>query len=520
MKKLTLLTLTLLLTALVQLTAPPVQAAFSIPDANLAAAIRETLGLPPGASLTEQTMLDLTQLHAPNRGISDLTGLEHAINLKKVDLGAEYISGEYVNSNAISDVSGLARLTNLEWLSLRSTGVSDVSGLARLTNLETLSLYHTDVSDISALAHLTNLTTLNLWNTDVSDISGLAHLTNLTTLNLYAPGISDVSGLAHLTNLERLDLYAPGVSDVSGLAYLTNLTTLSLEVPGVSDVSALAHLTNLVWLHLSTPDVSVVSALASLTNLEMLFLWGPDVSDISGLARLTDLVWLYLQAPDVSDVSALVNLTNLEGLFLGGTGVSDVSGLAHLTNLTTLDLYDTGVSDVSGLAHLTNLEWLGLRGTLVSDVSPLLELSLPGTTASRIGLSIKGCPLSYASIHTHIPALQARGIEVAFDNVAYPALLKNSGDRQEGAVATALPNPFVVEAMDEHGKPIVGIPVQFDILEGGGTLSAKTVKTGAHGKARVTLTLGSSQGVNKVRASSEGIQSWVLFTAVATEEAP
>ena len=214
--------------------------------------------------------------------------------------------------------------------------------------------------------------------------------------------------------------------------------------------------------------------------------------------NLTNLETLYLQAPDVSDVSALVNLTNLETLYLGRTGVSDVSALAHLTNL----------------------ERLSLGGTLVSDVSPLLELSLPGTAAHMIWLSIKGCPLSYASIHTHIPALQARGIEVAFDNVAYPALLKNSGDRQEGAVTTALPNPFVVEAMDEHGKPIVGIPVQFDILEGGGTLSAKIVKTGTHGKARVTLTLGSSQGVNKVKASSEGIQSWVLFTAVATEEAP
>ena len=454
MKKLTLLTLTLLLTALMQLTALPVQAAFSIPDANLAAAIRETLGLPPGAPLTEQTMLDLTQLHAPNRGISDLTGLEHAINLKEVDLGAEDISGEYVNSNAISDVSVLARLTNLEGLGLSSTGVSDVSVLARLTNLETLSLYHTDVSDISALAHLTNLE----W------------------LTLYAPGVSDISALAHLTNLEELYLSSTGVSDVSALAHLTNLEELSLYAPGVSDVSALAHLTNLEELYLRTADVSVVSALARLTNLETLFLWPPGVSVVSGLARLTNLEWLNL----------------------GGTGVSDVSALAHLTNL----------------------EWLGLRGTLVSDVSPLLELSLPGTTASKIGLSIKDCPLSYASIHTHIPALQVRGIEVAFDNVAHPALLKNSGDRQEGAVATALPNPFVVEAMDEHGKPIVGIPVQFDILEGGGTLSAKTVKTGAHGKARVTLTLGSSQGVNKVKASSEGIQSWVLFTAVATEEAP
>ena len=138
------------------------------------------------------------------------------------------------------------------------------------------------------------------------------------------------------------------------------------------------------------------------------------------------------------------------------------------------------------------MERLYLNSTAVSDVSPLLGLSLPGW--GSIGLHLNGSPLSYASIHTHIPALQAKGIEVEFDNVTHPALLKSSGDRQEGAGATALPNPFVLEAMDEHGKPIVGRTVQFDILEGGGSLSAKTVATDARGKARVTLTLGTLKG--------------------------
>ena len=188
--------------------------------------------------------------------------------------------------------------------------------------------------------------------------------------------------------------------------------------------------------------------------------------------------------------------------------------------MTRLSLDRTAVSDVSPLANLTQLTRLSLDRTAVSDVSPLLGLNLTGTSWDSIGLRLTGSPLSYASIHTHIPALQAKGIEVKFDNVAHPALLKTSGDSQEGAGATALPNPFVVEVMDEHGKTIVGRTVQFDIHGGGGTLSAKTVETDARGKARVTLTLGSSQGVNKVKATSAGIRSYVLFTAVGTEEAP
>ena len=632
MKKLMVLTLILVLTALAQLTAPPVQAEVSIPDANLAAAISEALALPAGAAITAEAMLNLTELEARGRGITDLTGLEHAVNLIGLDLGdGGWVNHEWrenpisnvsplasltnlesldLGSTAVSDVSALAGLTNLEKLDLRSTAVSDVSALAGLTNLEWLDLAGTDVSDVSALAGLTNLKTLDLAVTfDVSDVSALANLTNLEALDLFATAVSDVSALAGLTNLKTLDLSSTdvsdvsalasltkleiltisrtAVSDVSALAHLTKLKTLDLSQTGVSDVSALAHLTkleslnlelNLVFdvsalasltklkkLNLENTKMSDVSALANLTNLEELYLFfaysvsdvsalanltnlkkldlsATDVSDVSALASLTKLVELDLSITAVSDVSALANLTNLERLDLGGTGVSDVSALASLTKLEWLQLagtdvsdvsalasltkleelylFNTAVSDISALAHLTNLERLDLKNTNVSDVSPLLGLSLPGTRWNSIRLRLENCPLGYASIHTHIPALQAKGIEVAFDNVAHPALLKVSGDRQEGEPGAMLKTAFIVEAMDEQGEPIVGRTVQFDILGGGGSLSAETVETDAQGKARVTLTLGNSQGVNKVKASSEGIQSWVLFTAVGREEVP
>ena len=314
--------------------------------------------------------------------------------------------------------------------------------------------------------------------------------------------------------MRDLDLGITAVSDISPLASLTNLRDLDLGSTDVSDVSPLASLTNLEWLSLSGIDASDVSALAHLTNLEWLSLFASAVSDVSALAHLTNLEWLSLDRTAVSDISALENLTNLTGLWLPGTDVSDISPLASLTNLTGLILWATDVSDVSALASLTNLTGLGLSNTDVSDVSALASL----TNLTRLDLG--GCPLSYASIHTHIPTLQAKGIEVEFDNVAHSALLKVSGDGQEGAVGTALPNPFVVTVTDAEGNYIDGQTVQFEILGGGGSLSAETVETDAQGKAGVTLTLGGSQGVNKVKASSEGIRSWVLFTAVGTEDAP
>ena len=407
MKRLTLLTLILVLTALVQLTAPPVQAEVSIPDAELAAVIRETLGLPAGEAITVDAMRNLpVELYAAGRGIADLTGLEHAVNLRGLNLGVSYPDGKWRN-NPISNVLPLASLTNLRMLSLDNTAVSDISPLASLTNLTRLYLGGTAVSDISPLASLTNLWKLYLSGTAVSDISPLASLTNLEWLGLSGTAV-DVSSLASLTNLTRLYLGGTAVSDISPLANLANLTGLSLWGTAV-DVSSLASLTNLEWLDLNGTYVSDISLLASLTNLEWLNLKGTAVSDISLLASLTNLEWLNLWGTAVSDISPLASLTNLEGLWLSRTAVSDISPLASLTNLEGLGLSRTAVSDISPLASLTNLEWLSLEYTAVSDVSPLANLT------NLEWLDLKGCPLNAAAHQTHIPAIQANGTSVEFD---------------------------------------------------------------------------------------------------------
>jgi Leucine-rich repeat (LRR) protein len=169
-----------------------------IPDANLAAAIRETLGLSVDAPLTAEVLRDLKKLEAPGRQIADLTGLEYATNL------AETLFNNYNSEtpNQISDVSPLSTLTNLTHLHLSRNQLSDVSALATLTNLTVLNLYRNQLSDVSALATLTNLTVLNLGGNQLSDVSALATLTNLTRLNLYRNQLSDVSALATLTNLQ------------------------------------------------------------------------------------------------------------------------------------------------------------------------------------------------------------------------------------------------------------------------------------------------------------------------------
>lgn len=60
----------------------PLDETISIPDPNLAKTIREYLGLASKDPITQQDMLGLLQLSVRNLPIRELTGLEHAINLR------------------------------------------------------------------------------------------------------------------------------------------------------------------------------------------------------------------------------------------------------------------------------------------------------------------------------------------------------------------------------------------------------------------------------------------------------
>ena len=200
------------------------QKTVTISDANLRAVIADSLNKASDAAITAADMATLTVLRAPNSAISDLTGLEHATNLRILNLGDVSENDRFVNSNQIEDISVLSGLTDLRTLNLTRTMVSDISVLSDLTKLRTLNLsINREISDISPLSGLTNLRTLNLFTNKISDISPLSGLTNLRTLNLSRNKISDISPLSGLTELKILTLRDCSISDISPLVANTGL---------------------------------------------------------------------------------------------------------------------------------------------------------------------------------------------------------------------------------------------------------------------------------------------------------
>src|SRR5262249_10972081 len=61
------------------------------------------------------------------------------------------------------------------------------------------------------------------------------------------------------------------------------------------------------------------------------------------------------------------------------------------------------------------------------------------------------------------------------------------------------PAPLVVVVMDAGQNPLAGVPVTFEVLQGGGNLSGaatQVVPTDGKGRAAVTLTLGPAPGLD------------------------
>ena len=387
-------------------------AVVAIPDTKLRAAIEAALGKASGAAITEAEIKTLTRLDAPNAGISDLTGLEFAINLTRLNLGVVFVEGQGINSNEISNLSPLSGLTNLKELDLSANNITDriILPLSNLTNLISLDLSSNNITDISPLVGLTNLKELNLFRNNISDIAVLSGLTNLTRLNLGDNNISDIAVLTNLTNLIFLNLQTNNITDISPLSGMTNLTVLWLNNINITDISVLADLTNLTRLSLTGINISDIAPLSGMTNLTQLILTGNNISDIAPLSGMTNLTRLWLEGlkNDITDISPLAGLTKLTNLLLQNNNITDISALAGMINLTWLSLRDNNITDISPLSGMTNLKELYLSTNNISDISPL-----SGMTLTR--LEIRGNPLNFSSTNDHIPLLESRGATVQYD---------------------------------------------------------------------------------------------------------
>jgi hypothetical protein len=293
---------------------------------------------------------------------------------------------------------------------------------------------------------------------------------------------------------------------LSLLCTLILLFVLASWVNAVEVVIPDANLEAVLRAKTEIPDTGPIMS-EDLSMIQTLVGINKEIVDLTGLEYCVNLGELDLSINNISDIGPLAGLASLTKLYLTDNNISDISPLAGLTSLSWLHLIDNNISDVSPLGGLNELMLLALNSNSVSDISPLSGLT------SLEYLYILYNPLSYKAITEDIPILVDRGVNVFFTNRIPETLQKSSGDGQTGATNAALPDPLVVQVLDDKGAPFAAVPVTFAVTAGGGSLIPVDSATDADGLTRATLVLGVAPGLNTVEVTAAEITASVTFEA-------
>ena len=450
-----------------------VERGVNIPDANLRAAIEGALEKSSGAIITPSEMATMTRLYLIQKGISDLTGLEHATSLTALDLAG----------NRISDISSLQRLTSLTVLHLSDNRISDISALSGLTSLTSLSFSQNSVSDISALQGLNSLISLRLIYTNVSDISPLKGLSSLRELSLSNTNVSDISPLQGLS-LFSLGLSYTGVSDISSLQGLTSLRELSLSNTNVSDISSLSGLTSLTELYLSGNFLTYPSLATHIPAFESRSVYvSYDARTLTSLVKISGDDQTGTAGSRLSD-PFIVEVRDQNDVAFAGVPVafSVTAGGGSLS--TTTDATD---SDGRASTRLT----LGAVGA--NTVKAIIDVTDIDKSVTFTATATGGTTVEEAAISSTVPdALTAANLDGAKVNITLTGTTYNETlDADHFALHTA-----------PQGASISGTPVRISATVAQLTLAYTGLGFDANQSLRVTVKAAAHSGTGDLTTES------------------
>jgi internalin A len=232
------------------------------------------------APLAADDVKPLSTIVARNKGIKDLRGLEHCVNLAELDLAG----------NEIEDITPLRSLSQLQLVDLSRNKIKDISPVASLSNLQYLNLEYNRVEDLKPIERLVKLNSLYLSYNRIRDLRPLMGLTRLWSLYLRHNDIEDIQPLEKLTRLANLDLAQNRIRDLSPLKNFRELKFLFLEENQIQDL---------------TPLLEAVRADAqgprTLSPFLKLYIWGNPVVEQTDKTQLEELrrlgVRVYDQRP-------------------------------------------------------------------------------------------------------------------------------------------------------------------------------------------------------------------------------
>jgi Leucine-rich repeat (LRR) protein len=170
----------------------PANDVVTISDSELNNVVRALLGIESENDVTTLYMTGLDTLNISGiPAISDLTGMEYAVNVKYLRFG----------ETSVTDISPIGELENVEYLRFNDTDITDISPISDYTSLTYVNANTVPgITDISPLAGNEGLQVAILRNVPFGNegMATIRELTSLYRINMRNTGVTDITVLGEL----------------------------------------------------------------------------------------------------------------------------------------------------------------------------------------------------------------------------------------------------------------------------------------------------------------------------------
>ncbi len=347
-----------------------------IPDANFEAEL-EALGYDDisGDGQVPTYLIEVvTSLALPNKGISDLTGIEDFVALTSLNCRLNNLTALDVtqntllktltaDSNSINAID-LSNNTVLEILNLAGSNLTALD-LTNNTSLRKLLVNGNGGLTSLDLSNNTKLVEFKAYSTNITSFNFSVH-SDLETVECYGTPISSVN-FSNNPELQVIRVENTNITELD-LSNNPNIETLRVNDTGIqtldlSKQTALknlyAHDANLSYLNVKNGNNTNVSTFRAEGNPNLTCIVVDDVTystnnwtDIDGTASFTSSYCRYTAIPDANFEAALESLgyDDISGDGQVPTGLIEGITTLEVNNLSITDF--TGIEDFVGLTHL------------------------------------------------------------------------------------------------------------------------------------------------------------------------
>lgn len=215
----------------------------TIPDVNLEKCIRRQYDVAPGSPITNKVLESIQALQCAASEISDLTGMEHAINLTSVNL----------YQNKLTSLAPLANSSKLVDINVGNNKLVSLKGLENSPKIQILNASNNLLTDVSVIKKMGYINSIDLSENRISDLSQLTfelldeNNDKINTVDLSHNRISDLSAINSMPFVRNLNLSHNLIVDIAPIANKRALETLNLEHNFITDPSPFGKWANQSW---------------------------------------------------------------------------------------------------------------------------------------------------------------------------------------------------------------------------------------------------------------------------------